>query len=66
MIQREIPFDAIPCWGYTNDSVVLYVGSFVQQEKLMFETKYGKDINDLLQNYITYLTEQLESNGEHP
>lgn len=65
LIQREIPFDAIPCWGYTKDSIILYVGSFVHQEKLVFGTKEGKEINNLLQHYVTYLTEQLEANGTH-
>lgn len=53
---RMIPFDAIPSWAYTNNTLVLSVGTFVQQEKMLFRTNQAKEINLLLRQYVDFLS----------
>ena len=57
---RLIPFDAIPSWAYTNNTLVLSVGTFVQQEKMLFRTNQAKEINLLLRQYVDFLSGGVE------
>lgn len=57
---RLISFDAIPSWAYTSNTLVLSVGTFVQQEKMLFRTNQAKEINLLLRQYVDYLSGGVE------
>ena len=61
LIYRQIPFDAIPSWDYSDETFTFYVGSFVRQEKLMFGTHEGKQIHELLREYVTYGVRRMEN-----
>ena len=59
-ILRQIPFDAIPSWAYTANTIVLSVGTFVRQEKMLFKTNQAKEINTLLRQYVDFLSGNFE------
>ena len=59
MIQRQIPFDSLPSWSFNDDSFSVFVGTFVHQEKLLFSTHCGKAISNLLNRYVTYLSNNM-------
>ena len=54
-IVKEYPYSVVPTWGHSGTSFVLHVGDLVNQDKLYFTTDQGKDINDLIHNYVKHL-----------
>ncbi|KAK8797144.1 hypothetical protein WA158_004354 [Blastocystis sp. Blastoise] len=54
-ILRTIPYSSIPSWGYSAQAFVMHVGTLVQQEKMIFLTIQGQEINNLMNSYMQYL-----------
>eukprot|EP01029_Cantina_marsupialis_P015082 TRINITY_DN3303_c0_g1_i1.p1 TRINITY_DN3303_c0_g1~~TRINITY_DN3303_c0_g1_i1.p1 ORF type:complete len:930 (-),score=396.95 TRINITY_DN3303_c0_g1_i1:530-3319(-) len=56
---KETLFDyayaELPTWGHSEASFVLHVGTLMQQEKLVFKTDQGKEINTLIGTYVSHL-----------
>eukprot|EP01138_Halocafeteria_seosinensis_P015932 gb/GECG01016259.1/.p1 GENE.gb/GECG01016259.1/~~gb/GECG01016259.1/.p1 ORF type:complete len:109 (+),score=10.88 gb/GECG01016259.1/:1-327(+) len=54
-IKSEYAYSRVPTWGHSSSSFVMHVGDLFTQEKCYFETHQGKEINDLIQEYVTHL-----------
>lgn len=52
---KFVPYSAIPSWGYNKQAFIMHIGSLIQQEKYIFSTIQGQDINNLMNSYVQYL-----------
>eukprot|EP01138_Halocafeteria_seosinensis_P011068 gb/GECG01011304.1/.p1 GENE.gb/GECG01011304.1/~~gb/GECG01011304.1/.p1 ORF type:complete len:801 (+),score=169.81 gb/GECG01011304.1/:1-2403(+) len=56
-ILKEFEYSELPTWGHSGSSFVLHVGDLRKQVKYYFQTDQGKEINQLVRNYVEKLAE---------
>lgn len=54
-ILEKYDWPDIMSWGHSDEKFIIQVGNIVQQRKLIFTTYNGKQMNNLIQEYVHYL-----------
>ena len=52
---HSYPYSEVPTWGHSTTSFVLHIGNLIKQTKMYFATEQGKEINDLIRNYVAHI-----------
>lgn len=51
---ENYPYTDIVTWGHSDERFIVVVGNIVQQRKLIFKTKHGKLMNNLIHDYVKF------------
>jgi len=51
---ENYPYTDIVTWGHSDERFIVVVGNIVQQRKLIFKTKAGKIMNNLIHDYVKF------------
>lgn len=51
---ENYPYTDIVTWGHSDERFIVVVGNIVQQRKLIFKTRQGKVMNNLIHDYVKF------------
>jgi myosin-7 len=53
---KKMPYSEVVTWGHSASTFVIVQGNMTQQKKLYFKTDQGKEINDLVTQYVNAIS----------
>ena len=65
VVLEKYKMEEILSFGYQNNAFILVLGTLISQKKYQFATMQGKEMNDLLRQYIDLRIEKQQNTSPH-